>query len=133
VYNGQSRLQAKQEGGGHASLQYAGVGFFHFILTHLRNEQVTWNLPKRCSCQLERIRNNYQKYYKLTFFLDPGTLDAVTKMIRFEGLAGFYKGMNTKIVQSVVAAAVLFMIKEELVKAARTLVTVQPKAPRLRL
>lgn len=81
----------------------------------------------------ERIRNNYQKYYQLTFFLDPGTLDAVTKMIRFEGLAGFYKGMNTKIVQSVVAAAVLFMIKEELVKAARTLVTVQPKAPRLRL
>lgn len=80
-----SRLQAKQEGGGHASLQYAG------------------------------------------------TLDAVTKMIRFEGLAGFYKGMNTKIVQSVVAAAVLFMIKEELIKAARTLVTVQPKAPRLRL
>lgn len=54
-------------------------------------------------------------------------------MIRFEGLAGFYKGMRTKIVQSVVAAAVLFMIKEELVKAARTLVSIRPKAPKLPL
>jgi len=51
-----------------------------------------------------------------------GTSDAITKMIRHEGLSGFYKGMGTKIVQSVFAAAVLFMIKEELVKAARLLV-----------
>jgi len=78
-----SRLQAKQEGGRHAALQYTG------------------------------------------------TLDAVAKMIRFEGLGGFYKGMRTKIVQSVVAAAVLFMIKEELVKAARAVVSIQPKAPKL--
>ncbi|XP_021671745.1 peroxisomal nicotinamide adenine dinucleotide carrier isoform X3 [Hevea brasiliensis] len=46
-----------------------------------------------------------------------GTLDAVIKMIRFEGVPGFYKGMGTKIVQSVFAASVLFMVKEELVKA----------------
>ncbi|KAG8648816.1 hypothetical protein MANES_08G041700v8 [Manihot esculenta] len=46
-----------------------------------------------------------------------GTLDAVTKMIRYEGVLGFYKGMGTKIVQSVFAASVLFMVKEELVKA----------------
>ncbi|XP_077212386.1 peroxisomal nicotinamide adenine dinucleotide carrier-like isoform X1 [Tasmannia lanceolata] len=46
-----------------------------------------------------------------------GTLDAIIKMIRYEGLRGFYKGMSTKIVQSVFAASVLFMIKEELVKA----------------
>ncbi|RDX95234.1 Peroxisomal nicotinamide adenine dinucleotide carrier [Mucuna pruriens] len=46
-----------------------------------------------------------------------GTFDAVLKMIRYEGLPGFYKGMSTKIVQSVFAASVLFMIKEELVKA----------------
>lgn len=78
-----SRLQAKQEGGRHAALQYTG------------------------------------------------TLDAVAKMIRFEGLGGFYKGMRTKIVQSVVAAAVLFMIKEELVKAARAVVAIQPKAAKL--
>jgi adenine nucleotide transporter 17 len=38
-------------------------------------------------------------------------------MIRYEGLPGFYKGMSTKIVQSVFAASVLFMVKEELVKA----------------
>ena len=39
------------------------------------------------------------------------------KMIRFEGLSSFYKGMSTKIVQSVLAASVLFMVKEEIVKA----------------
>lgn len=52
-----------------------------------------------------------------------GTVDAISKMIRYEGLEGFYKGMGTKIVQSVFAAAVLFMVKEELVKATRLLVT----------
>lgn len=44
-------------------------------------------------------------------------------MIQYEGVSGFYKGMGTKIVQSVFAAAVLFMVKEELVKATRLLVT----------
>ncbi|KAL3690275.1 hypothetical protein R1sor_016584 [Riccia sorocarpa] len=52
-----------------------------------------------------------------------GTADAIVKMVRYEGILGFYKGMSTKIVQSVLAAAVLFMIKEELVKGARALVT----------
>jgi adenine nucleotide transporter 17 len=52
-----------------------------------------------------------------------GTFDAIFKIIRFEGIGGFYKGMGTKILQSVFAAAVLFMVKEELVKAARLLVT----------
>ncbi|KAJ4892009.1 Peroxisomal nicotinamide adenine dinucleotide carrier [Raphanus sativus] len=52
-----------------------------------------------------------------------GTLDAILKMIRYEGLHGFYKGMSTKIVQSVFAAAVLFMIKEELVKGAKLLLS----------
>ncbi|KAK1270240.1 Peroxisomal nicotinamide adenine dinucleotide carrier [Acorus gramineus] len=52
-----------------------------------------------------------------------GTLDAIAKMIRHEGLSGCYKGMSTKIVQSVLAAAVLFMVKEELVNAVRLLVT----------
>lgn len=55
------------------------------------------------------------------FLVNIGTLDAILKMIRYEGFYGFYKGMGTKIVQSVLAAAVLFMIKEELVKGARFL------------
>lgn len=46
-----------------------------------------------------------------------GTIDAIVKMIRYEGLPSFYKGMSTKIVQSVFAASVLFMVKEEFVKA----------------
>ncbi|XP_022747108.1 peroxisomal nicotinamide adenine dinucleotide carrier-like [Durio zibethinus] len=50
-----------------------------------------------------------------------GTLDAILKIIRYEGFSGFYKGMNTKIVQSVLAAAVLFMVKEELVKGTQLL------------
>ncbi|KDP44825.1 hypothetical protein JCGZ_01325 [Jatropha curcas] len=52
-----------------------------------------------------------------------GTLDAILKMIHYEGFYGFYKGMSTKIVQSVLAAAVLFMVKEELVRGARLLLT----------
>ncbi|KAI3891106.1 hypothetical protein MKW98_007411 [Papaver atlanticum] len=44
-----------------------------------------------------------------------GTLDAITKMIQYEGLCCFYTGMSTKITQSVLAAAILFMGKEELV------------------
>ena len=49
-------------------------------------------------------------------------------MIRYEGLAGFYKGMSTKIVQSVFAASVLFMVKEELVKAYLVLAVKSRKA-----
>lgn len=63
-------------------------------------------------------------------YSNSGTWDAVIKMIRYEGLHGFYKGMGTKIVQSVLAAAVLFMVKEELVKQTRLLLarnTVKPK------
>ncbi|KAF8396896.1 hypothetical protein HHK36_018531 [Tetracentron sinense] len=56
-----------------------------------------------------------------------GTFDAIKKMIHHEGLYGFYKGMSTKIFQSVLAAAVLFMIKEELVKGARSLLTKDAK------
>ncbi|XP_052206265.1 peroxisomal nicotinamide adenine dinucleotide carrier [Diospyros lotus] len=52
-----------------------------------------------------------------------GTSDAILKMIQYEGFHGFYKGMSTKIVQSVLAAAVLFMVKEELVRGARWLLT----------
>jgi len=55
------------------------------------------------------------------YICSTGTLDAIIKMIRYEGLPGFYKGMSTKIVQSVFAASVLFMVKEELVKAYMTL------------
>ncbi|XP_015944528.1 peroxisomal nicotinamide adenine dinucleotide carrier-like isoform X1 [Arachis duranensis] len=49
-----------------------------------------------------------------------GTWDAIVKMINYEGIYGFYKGMGTKIVQSVLAAAVLFMMKEELVKGVQS-------------
>lgn len=51
-------------------------------------------------------------------------------MIRYEGFNGFYNGMGTKIVQSVLAAAVLFMMKEELVRGVRFLLAkdaVKPK------
>lgn len=50
-----------------------------------------------------------------------GTLDAFMKMIRYEGFYGFYKGMSTKIFQSVLAAAVLFMVKEEIASGVRWL------------
>lgn len=45
------------------------------------------------------------------------TLDAVLHVYNTEGLLGFYRGMHTKMVQSVVAAALLFLIKEEVTEA----------------
>ncbi|KAF3645483.1 Peroxisomal nicotinamide adenine dinucleotide carrier [Capsicum annuum] len=45
-----------------------------------------------------------------------GTADAIIKMICHEGFRCFYQGMRIKIVQSVFADSVLFMVKEELVK-----------------
>ncbi|XP_057981714.1 peroxisomal nicotinamide adenine dinucleotide carrier [Malania oleifera] len=62
------------------------------------------------------IGGDKRHYYK-------GTVDAAVKMVRYEGFSGFYKGMSTKIVQSVLAAAVLFMVKEELVQGAQLLFT----------
>uniref|UniRef100_A0A0D6R711 Peroxisomal nicotinamide adenine dinucleotide carrier n=1 Tax=Araucaria cunninghamii TaxID=56994 RepID=A0A0D6R711_ARACU len=56
-----------------------------------------------------------------------GTFDAISKVIRHEGLSGLYKGMSTKIVQSVLAAAIIFMIKEELVEATRAVVSKNKK------
>ncbi|XP_072996491.1 peroxisomal nicotinamide adenine dinucleotide carrier-like [Typha latifolia] len=64
----------------------------------------------------QRLDGDRRHHYK-------GTFDAITKMLRYEGLSGLYNGMSTKIVQSVFAAAVLFMVKEELVRAARLVVT----------
>ncbi|CAN6301452.1 unnamed protein product [Urochloa humidicola] len=64
----------------------------------------------------QRIDDDKRYRYK-------GTFDALTKLVQHEGLTGMYKGMGTKIVQSVFASALLFMIKEELVKGARLLVT----------
>lgn len=62
----------------------------------------------------QRIGMDKRHHYK-------GTMDAIMKMIQYEGLSGFYQGMSTKIVQSVLAAAILFMVKEELVKGTRLL------------
>ncbi|RWW19924.1 hypothetical protein GW17_00015988 [Ensete ventricosum] len=79
-------------------------------------------------------RRQYTDYSPLINFFkkSEGTFDAITKMMRYEGLSGFYKGMGTKIVQSVFAAAVLFMVKEELVKATRILVTGELSNSKLR-
>ena len=38
------------------------------------------------------------------------------------GLLGYYKGMNTKIVQSILAAAILMAIKEKTTQAALLLI-----------
>ncbi|XP_071719812.1 peroxisomal nicotinamide adenine dinucleotide carrier-like [Rutidosis leptorrhynchoides] len=65
-------------------------------------------VKSRLQAKQEISTNNSLRY--------SGTLDAIVKMIHYEGLSSFYKGMSTKIVQSVFAASVLFMIKEELVK-----------------
>jgi hypothetical protein len=44
------------------------------------------------------------------------------------GILGFFDGIRTKIVQSVLAAALLFLIKEELTNAIRLALTAGPRA-----
>ena len=95
----QSRLQAKQEIGGNVSLRYSGSVFNAFLNSFH-------------SSLVSVIMRTKSKYVDGT-----GTTDAIIKMIRYEGLSSFYKGMSTKIVQSVFAASVLFMVKEEILKA----------------
>ena len=46
------------------------------------------------------------------------------------GFLGYYKGMNTKIVQSILAAAILMAIKEKTTQAALLLIN-PPVAPLL--
>jgi len=41
------------------------------------------------------------------------TLDAFKKIIKNEGVSGLYKGIQSKIFQSVLAAAFLFMFKDK--------------------
>jgi len=49
--------------------------------------------------------------------------DAITQIATKEGLAGYYRGIKTKIVQSVLAAALLFMCKEKITDFTRDLLT----------
>jgi len=44
-----------------------------------------------------------------------GTLDALQKIFGNEGIAGFYKGLSSKLLHSVLSAALLFVVKEETV------------------
>jgi len=44
-----------------------------------------------------------------------GFVDAVTKIFTAEGVLGFYKGINTKLVQTVLGAAFMFWAKEKVV------------------
>jgi adenine nucleotide transporter 17 len=53
--------------------------------------------------------------------------DAITQIATKEGLAGYYRGIQTKIVQSVLAAALLFMCKEKITDFTRDLLTGRQK------
>lgn len=48
-----------------------------------------------------------------------GAFDALRRIAREEGVAAFYRGMGTKMTQTVFAAALMFVTKEEIAKAAR--------------
>eukprot|EP00879_Flechtneria_rotunda_P002893 GHRR01003109.1.p1 GENE.GHRR01003109.1~~GHRR01003109.1.p1 ORF type:complete len:345 (+),score=94.33 GHRR01003109.1:315-1349(+) len=57
-----------------------------------------------------------------------GVCDAVKRMLADEGVSAFYKGMQVKMLQTVLAAALLMMLKEEIVTAVQQVVL--PKQPR---
>ena len=48
-----------------------------------------------------------------------GAFDALRRIAREEGVAAFYRGMGTKMTQTVFAAALMFVTKEEIAKAVR--------------
>ncbi|KAK7305839.1 hypothetical protein VNO77_43751 [Canavalia gladiata] len=101
------RAGSKKDGNGVAALEIFLLG----ALAKLGATVVTYPLlvvKARLQARQDKTGDR-RHHYK-------GTWDAIIKMIRYEGFYGFYKGMGTKIVQSVLAAAVLFMTKEELVK-----------------
>ncbi|MED6147373.1 hypothetical protein PIB30_043514 [Stylosanthes scabra] len=108
------RAQSKNVSNGVSALEVFLLG----ALAKLGATIVTYPLlVVKARLQARQVKNGDKRHhYK-------GTLDAIIKMIRYEGFYGFYKGMGTKIVQSVLAAAVLFMVKEELVKQTRFLLT----------
>ena len=56
-----------------------------------------------------------------------GTWDTIGKILRVEGITAFYKGLQVKIFQSVLAAALLFITKEEIADALRRALTSQEK------
>jgi adenine nucleotide transporter 17 len=49
-----------------------------------------------------------------------GALDALRRIVREEGAFALYRGMGTKITQTVFAAALMFVTKEEIQKAVRS-------------
>lgn len=55
-----------------------------------------------------------------------GTVDAVKRIYAADGLRGFFEGLSTKITQSILAAAILMMIKEEVSGATRRLLAPSP-------
>lgn len=57
-----------------------------------------------------------------------GTLHAIRAVYEREGLLGFYSGMHTKMLQSVLAAALLFLTKEEMTEAVRRALRGPPPA-----
>mmetsp|Transcript_24438 Transcript_24438/g.34258 ORF Transcript_24438/g.34258 Transcript_24438/m.34258 type:complete len:319 (+) Transcript_24438:52-1008(+) len=73
--------------------------------------------------QMKQPSNNNQPAYQ-------GTSDVLSKIWANEGFFGFFKGMQSKIVQSVLNAAFLFYFKEELVQV---VVMLLAAASRLRL
>ncbi|KAL5983270.1 hypothetical protein ACLOJK_017354 [Asimina triloba] len=123
-----SRLQAKQVKGGDKTHHYKGSlesGCGANLSSHGEDSGL-WEILEAAifefsgglhACMPVAIDVDIQ--HSILHFIS--TVDAITKMIHYEGFKGFYKGMSTKIVQSVLAAAILFMVKEELVKVARLL------------
>jgi adenine nucleotide transporter 17 len=73
------------------------------------------------------IKSRLQAESKHTTYKYNGTWDCIRRIAQTEGLAAFYEGMRTKIVQSVLGAALMFMLKEEIDKSVTKLLRPDPK------
>lgn len=83
--------------------------------------------PGRYSCTLvcfpalQSINRHTEEEMRYT-----GVFDAVKRMLADEGFAGFYKGMRVKLLQTVLAAALLMMLKEEIYAATHSMLKPVP-------
>lgn len=99
----------------------AGEVFLASALAKLGATLVTYPiLLVKARLQSANVHTTADRRYK-------GTVDAIQKIWAADGIGGFFEGLSTKITQSILAAAILMMIKVEVSAATRRVLT--PSAP----
>ena len=100
---------SSKSGGGGAGQQRASAAeiFLTSALAKAGATVLTYPLLTVKTRMMSARKSDAEMQYK-------SVADAVAQIAKREGLGGYYRGMRTKILQSVLAAALLFMCKEKI-------------------